>query len=99
MNSRQLIATASRLRERDLAVLDGIYQHRFLTRRQIQTLYFTNPTTSPSEPTVGSPRPTQRRLHRLGNDGLILRRSLAHPDGRRDPEPYYCLTPDGAQVV
>lgn len=101
MNARQLIATASRLRERDLAVLDGLYQHRFLTRRQIQTLYFTNPTTSRGEQplAVGSPRPAQRRLHRLGNDGLILRRSLAHPDGRRDPEPYYCLTPDGAHVV
>lgn len=90
MNTRRLITTASQLRERDLAVLDALYQHRFLTRRHLQRLYFTDP---------GSPRPAQRRLHRLRSDGLILRRSLAQPDGSRDPEPYYCLTPDGAQVV
>jgi len=90
MNTRLLIITASRLRERDLAILDALYQHRFLTRHQLQTLYFSDP---------GSPRPAQRRLHRLRTDGLILRRNLVQPDGRRDPEPYYCLTPDGAQVV
>jgi hypothetical protein len=90
MTTRQLIMRASRLRERDLALLDGLYQHRFLTRQQLQILFFTDP---------GSPRPAQRRLHRLRDDGLIARRALALPDGRREPEPYYCLTPDGAQLV
>jgi hypothetical protein len=90
MNTRQLIQVASRLRERDLALLDVLYQHRFLTRHQLQILYFSDP---------GSPRPAQRRLQRLRQDGLVARRALALPDGRREPEPYYCLTPDGAQLV
>lgn len=90
MNTRALILSASRLTERDLAVLDSLYQHRFLTRQHLQALHFTEP---------GSPRPAQRRLHRLRHDGFVLRRSLTRPDGSRDPEPYYALTPDGAQVV
>jgi len=90
MNARALILAASRLTERDLAVLDSLFQHRFLTRQHLQALHFTEP---------GSPRPAQRRLHRLRQDGLVVRRRLARPDGSRDPEPYYALTPDGAQVV
>jgi len=90
MNQRALILAASQLTERDLAVLDSLFQHRFLTRQHIQALHFTDP---------GSPRPAQRRLHRLRQDGLVLRRRLTQPDGSRDPEPYYALTPDGAQIV
>jgi hypothetical protein len=101
VNNRQLISAAAALRERDLALLDGLYEHRFLTRRHLQALYFTDhPQLQSGRPVAtSSPRPAQRRLRRLNQAGLVLRRSLALPDGRRDPEPYYCLSPDGAQLV
>jgi Replication-relaxation len=101
MNNRQLIAAAAALRERDLALLDGLYEHRFLTRRHLQALYFTDhPELQPGLPVAtSSPRPAQRRLRRLQQTDLVVRRRLALPDGRRDPEPYYCLSPDGAQLV
>jgi hypothetical protein len=101
VNNRQLIAAAAALRERDLALLDGLYEHRFLTRRHLQALYFTDyPERQSGLPVAtSSPRPAQRRLRRLYQARLVLRRSLALPDGRRDPEPYYCLSPDGAQLV
>ena len=101
MNNRQLINDAASFRERDLALLDGLYEHRFLTRRHLQALYFTDyPERQSGLPVAtSSPRPAQRRLHRLQQAGLVMRRRLALPDGRRDPEPYYCLSPDGAQLV
>ena len=101
MNSRELIAATARLRERDLAVLDALYQHRFLTRAQIQTLFFADhPDPRTGQPVVTvTPRAPQRRLQRLHQAGLIVRRTLTRPDGRRDPDPYYCLTPDGAALV
>jgi hypothetical protein len=101
MTTSQLLTIAAWLPERDLQLLDALHEHRFLTRRHIQTLYFaTHPDPRTGEPvTTVTPRAAQRRLQRLRGAGLALRRSLALPDGRRDPEPYYCLTPDGAQLV
>ena len=101
MNSRQLITMTAQLRERDLALLDALYEHRFLTRRQIQSLYFAEH----ADPQDGypvatrTPRAAQRRLQRLRQAGLILRRTLTDPEGRRDHDPYYCLTLDGASLV
>lgn len=82
-------------------MLDGLYEHRYLTRRQIQALYFADyPELQPGRPAAtASPRPAQRRLHRLRQSGLIHRRALTAADGRREPEPYYCLTLDGATLI
>jgi hypothetical protein len=101
VNSRQLITTTARLRERDLALLDALYEHRFLTRRQIQTLYFAeHPDPRTGRPvSTRTPRAAQRRLQRLRHAGLILRRSLTDRAGRRDHDPYYCLALDGAALV
>jgi hypothetical protein len=101
VSNGQLLNTAAWLPERDLELLDALHQHRFLTRRHIQTLYFADhPDRRTGQPvTTTTPRAAQRRLQRLRQAGLVLRRSLALPDGRRDPEPYYCLTPDGVQLV
>jgi hypothetical protein len=101
VNSRELLAAAARLRDRDLALLDALYQHRFLTRPQIQTLFFADhPDPRSGQPVATlTPRAPQRRLQRLHQAGLIVRRTLTRPDGRRDPDPYYCLTPDGAAFV
>lgn len=101
MNPHQLLAAAARLPERDLALLDLLYQHRYLTRRQIQLLYFSGH----RDPRDGqliqtrTARPAQRRLQALRETGLLVRRRLLQADGRRDPEPYYCLSPDGARLV
>jgi hypothetical protein len=82
-------------------VLDGLYEHRYLTRRQIQALYFADyPELQPGRPVAtASPRPAQRRLHRLRQSGLIHRRALTATDGSREHEPYYCLTLDSATLI
>jgi Replication-relaxation len=101
MTRADAIEQAAALPERDLALLDLLLQHRFLTRRHIQTLYFS----AHHDPHSGdlratrTPRTAQRRLQLLRRRGLLVRRYLAAPDGRRDPEPYYCLTADGARLA
>jgi Replication-relaxation len=101
MSRPDLIDQAVALPERDLALLDLLLQHRFLTRRHIQTFYFS----AHHDPHSGdlratrTPRPAQRRLQLLRRRGLLVRRYLAAPDGRRDPEPYYFLTQDGARLA
>jgi hypothetical protein len=101
MTSTDSLARAAALTERDLALLDLFLQHRFLTRRHIQGLYFNehrDPRTG-APTTTRTPRAAQRRLQQLRQSGLLVRRYLAQPDGRRNPEPYYCLTPDGARLA
>lgn len=92
---------AAALTERDLALLDLFLQHRFLTRLHIQRLYFSHhrDPRSGTPVTTRTPRAAQRRLQQLRRSGLLARRYLALPDGRRDPEPYYCLTADGARIA
>lgn len=101
MNSRRLPEPSLVLPERDLALLDLLLQHRFLTRRQIQTLYFNEHVDqrTGARVTTRTPRAAQRRLHGLREHGLIVRRYLAAPDGRREPDPYYCLTDRGAYLA
>jgi hypothetical protein len=101
MTNQDLRTRADGLPERDLALLDLLLQHRFATRRQIQTLYFKahhDPRTLQPTPTR-TPRAAQRRLQLLRQHGLVTRRYLLGPDGRRDPEPYYCLSPNGARLA
>ena len=101
MNDRQLITTATRLPERDLNVLEALHEHRFLTCRQIATLYFAQHTDPRSGETITTltRRVAHRRLAGLRHGGLILRRALPRAGGGREPEPYYCLTADGARLV
>jgi hypothetical protein len=101
MNTSTLLAAAARLPERDFALLDLLYQHRYLTRRQIQLLYFSEHHDPRDDRLVKTktPRTAQRRLQRLREADLLVRRQLTQPDGRRDPEPYYCLSPNGARLV
>lgn len=101
MSSRGLPEPSLLLPERDLALLDLLLQHRFLTRRQIQALYFTehvDPRTG-APVTTRTPRAPQRRLQQLREHGLIVRRYLTAADGRREPDPYYCLTASGAYLA
>jgi hypothetical protein len=101
MTGHTAISEAVALPERDLALLDLLLQHRFLTRRHIQVLLFSEHHDPRSAAPVATrtPRAAQRRLQLLRKQGLIVRRYLAGPDGRRDPEPYYCLSPDGARLA
>jgi len=101
MNTSKLLTAAARLPERDLALLDLLYQHRYLTRRQIQLLYFSEHRDPRDGRVVATrtPRMAQRRLQRLREASLLVRRHLMEADGRRDLEPYYCLSPDGARLV
>jgi len=101
MTRPNLIDQAAVLPERDLLLLDLLLQHRFLTRRHIQTLYFSahHDPHSGNLTATRTPRAAQRRLQLLRRRGLLVRRYLAGPDGRRDPEPYFCLTADGAGLA
>lgn len=101
MNAHQQLAGIAQLPERDLALLELFFQHRFLTRRQIQTFFFADHHDARTGVAVATrtPRAPQRRLHQLLASGFIARRYLTQPDGRREPEPYYCLTADGARLV
>jgi hypothetical protein len=96
-----LIEEALPLPERDLALLEALYEHRFLTSRQIRTLLFhqhRDARTGAVVPTRTS-RVAHRRLALLRQHGLLHRRVLRQPDGSREPEPYYCLSRAGAQLV
>jgi hypothetical protein len=101
VSSSELLTISERLPDRDLALLDLLYEHRYLTRRHIQSFYFS----VHRDPRDGrlvatrTPRMPQRRLQRLREAGLLERRQLARPDGRPEPEPYYCLSPNGVRLV
>jgi hypothetical protein len=101
MTSRDLLTRAALLQERDLALLELLLEHRFLTRQQIQMLLFAEHRDPNSGAPVATrtPRAAQRRLQLLRQHELIVRRYLARPDGRREPEPYFCLSPDGARLA
>lgn len=96
-----LIEQALPLPERDLALLEALYEHRFLTGRQIRTLFFhqhPDPRTRALVPTR-TPRVMQRRTALLRQQGLLHRRVRYRSDGSRDADPYYCLSRAGAQLV
>ena len=96
-----LVEQALPLPERDLALLEALYEHRFLTSRQIRALLFhqhPDPRTRALVPTRTG-RVTHRRLALLRQHDLLHRRVLRKPDGSREPEPYYCLSRTGAQLV
>ncbi|MGH3010105.1 MAG: replication-relaxation family protein [Gaiellaceae bacterium] len=96
-----LVEQALPLPERDLALLEALYEHRFLTGRQIRTLLFhqhPDPRTRTPVPTRTG-RVAHRRLALLRQHDLLHRRVLRKPDGSREPEPYYCLSRTGAQLV
>jgi hypothetical protein len=96
-----LIEQALPLPERDLTLLEALYEHRFLTGRQIRTLFFhqhPDPRTRALVPTR-TPRAMQRRTALLRQQGLLHRRVRYRSDGSRDADPYYCLSRAGAQLV
>jgi hypothetical protein len=101
VTTEQLLARAALLPERDLVLLELLFQHRFLTRRHVQTFFFADHHDPHAGTTVATrtPRAPQRRLHTLRQHGLLVRRYLARPDGRRESEPYYCLSSAGARLV
>lgn len=101
ITSATLIEQALPLPERDLALLEALYEHRFLTGRQLRTLFFhqhPDPRTRALVPTR-TPRVMQRRTALLRQQGLLHRRVRYRSDGSRDADPYYCLSRAGAQLV
>lgn len=101
MTTTALIERALPLPERDLALLEALYEHRFLTARQIRILLFhqhPDPRTRMIVPTRTA-RVMYRRLALLRQHGLLHRRVLRRPDGSREAEPYYCLSATGAKLV
>lgn len=93
---RQLEQIASRLSERDRAVIASVAKYRFLTARQIERLHF--PVESHTE--LGAVRASRRALERLHGLGILSRLERRVGGVRAGSAGYcYCLGPLGVRLV
>jgi hypothetical protein len=82
----ELLAT---LTTRDTALLTALHQYRYLDREQIQILFYGR-----------TPRPSQRRLQRLRELGLVhMWRRLSRPGARTDEPSVWLLSRRGARLL
>lgn len=96
VGSRQLSRLTSQLSERDLEVIRGVEDLRFLTSRQVQRLWF-----GIGEHTeLGAARCSRRTLERLHRFGLLHRLDRRVGGVRAGSAGFvYCLGPVGQQLV